>query len=200
MSKLSDYLDNIIRVVNQHAKLLDDVSKELANRPLKQETGEFFALLSLGFPYEQTLKEMGIADDQNHVPRTAKVVEELSKHNIDVTTKLSEQQQLPVKNCWEGVERFLKIVEVTGKVCTDLQGFQKSAETQLEEMSDKLTHTVSKTEHEDSKKKLQLALTKRMDSRLEEIMTHIKRMQEQIDTEAQNAMKRCDSLEQATLW
>ena len=26
MTKLSDYLDNIIRVVNQHAKLLDDVS------------------------------------------------------------------------------------------------------------------------------------------------------------------------------
>jgi hypothetical protein len=33
MSKLSDYLDNIIRAVNQHAKLLDDVSKELAKRP-----------------------------------------------------------------------------------------------------------------------------------------------------------------------
>jgi hypothetical protein len=52
MSKLSDYLDNIIRVVNQHAKLLDDVSAELAKRPEKTETGEFFNLLSTGFPYE----------------------------------------------------------------------------------------------------------------------------------------------------
>lgn len=55
MSKLSDYLDNIIRVVNQHAKLLDDISKELTKRPEKNETGELFSLLAHGFPYEKSL-------------------------------------------------------------------------------------------------------------------------------------------------
>ena len=59
MTKLSDYLDNIIRVVNQHAKLLDDVSKELLKRPEKNETGELFSMLAHGFPYEKTLIQLG---------------------------------------------------------------------------------------------------------------------------------------------
>jgi hypothetical protein len=75
MSKLSDYLDNIIRVVNQHAKLLDDISKELTKRPEKNETGELFSLLSHGFPYEKSLAQLGL---QSHVPRSAKVVEILT--------------------------------------------------------------------------------------------------------------------------
>lgn len=29
---------------------------------------------------------------------------------------------------WEGVERFLKIVEVTGKVCVDAKTFEHSTE------------------------------------------------------------------------
>ena len=33
MTQLSEYLDNIIKVVNQHAKLLDKVSDELEVRP-----------------------------------------------------------------------------------------------------------------------------------------------------------------------
>lgn len=33
MTELSEYLDNIITVVNQHAKLLDKVSEELEVRP-----------------------------------------------------------------------------------------------------------------------------------------------------------------------
>jgi hypothetical protein len=90
MSKLSDYLDNIIRVVNQHAKLLDDVSTELAKRPEKNETGELFSLLSMGFPYEQSLKLMGAS---NHITRQQRVLERLSMHQVDVTTKLSEQQE-----------------------------------------------------------------------------------------------------------
>ena len=33
MSSLSDYLQNIIKVVNQHAALLDNISDELDARP-----------------------------------------------------------------------------------------------------------------------------------------------------------------------
>ena len=55
MSKLSDYMDNIIRVVNQHAKLLDDVSTELSRRPVKIETGEVFSMLAHGFPYSKAM-------------------------------------------------------------------------------------------------------------------------------------------------
>ena len=56
MTSLSDYLQNIIKVVNQHAALLDNISDELDARPEKTEIGELFAMLSRSFPYERSLK------------------------------------------------------------------------------------------------------------------------------------------------
>jgi len=55
MSELSDYLDNIIQVINQHAKLLDKVSEELDQRPKANTIGELFSILSHAYPYERTL-------------------------------------------------------------------------------------------------------------------------------------------------
>ena len=56
MSDLSDYLDNLTRVVNQHAKLLDKVSEELDIRPKKLEIGEMFSALCMAYPYERSLR------------------------------------------------------------------------------------------------------------------------------------------------
>ena len=58
MSELSDYLDNIIKVVNQHAKLLDQVSEELAERPKSIIVGELFSTLSLAYPYDKQMKQL----------------------------------------------------------------------------------------------------------------------------------------------
>ena len=55
MTELSNYLDNIICVVNQHAKLLDQVSEELDCRPKATVVGELFACMSQSYPYERVL-------------------------------------------------------------------------------------------------------------------------------------------------
>ena len=60
MTELSDYLDNLTWVVNQHAKLLDKVSEELDERPKKLEVGEMFNALSLAYPYERSLRQMAL--------------------------------------------------------------------------------------------------------------------------------------------
>jgi hypothetical protein len=59
MSNLTQYMNNIVQVVNQHAKLLDSTSQELKLRPHKTEVGELFDLLSLSFPYEKVLAKLG---------------------------------------------------------------------------------------------------------------------------------------------
>ena len=59
MQNLTGYMNNIIQVVNQHAKLLDSVSTELKIRPLKTEVGEMFSLLSHSYPFEKILMKMG---------------------------------------------------------------------------------------------------------------------------------------------
>jgi hypothetical protein len=43
----------------------------------------------------------------------------LLRHNVMGLVGLQDQQSKPVSNMWEGVERFLKIVEVTGKMCVE---------------------------------------------------------------------------------
>lgn len=53
MSELSEYMDKIIKVVNQHAKLLDQVSDELSERPKATIVGELFSTLSQAYPYDQ---------------------------------------------------------------------------------------------------------------------------------------------------
>ena len=75
MSDLSDYLDNLTKVVNQHAKLLDKVSEELDIRPKKLEIGEMFSTLCMAYPYERSMRQMFM---NHHPPREPKVCEILS--------------------------------------------------------------------------------------------------------------------------
>ena len=58
MTELSEYLDNLTRVVNQHAKLLDKVNDELEVRPKAIEVGEMFSALSHSYPYERSMRQM----------------------------------------------------------------------------------------------------------------------------------------------
>ena len=59
MSELQEYMDKIIKVVNQHARLLDKVSNELSERPKANSIGELFALLSHAYPYSKSLRQLG---------------------------------------------------------------------------------------------------------------------------------------------
>lgn len=59
MSQLSSFMNHIIQVVNQHAKLLDTLSHELLSRPKKLEVGEMFNVLSHSLPYEKLLTKYG---------------------------------------------------------------------------------------------------------------------------------------------
>ena len=117
MSELSDYLDNIIQVVNQHAKLLDKVSEELEVRPKSIEVGEMFSLLGHTYPYERNMQQMNLSQ---HPPRQPKVCETLSNHKVSLTAQLRHQLEMPVTNMWEGMERFMKAVDVIGRSCTEL--------------------------------------------------------------------------------
>ena len=120
MSQLSDYMDNIVKVVNQHAKLLDNVSDELDLRPHQTNVGELFAVLTLGFPYEKLLKQLGFS---SHPPRNSKVIESLTKHKIQINQPLTNQLDQPVTDMFEGMERFLKIIELLGKSSIEAKDF-----------------------------------------------------------------------------
>ena len=47
----------------------------------------------------------------------------LSEKNVSLTTPLSQQEGLPVTNMWEGMERFMKAVDVIGRSNVELKQF-----------------------------------------------------------------------------
>jgi hypothetical protein len=55
MTQLSQYMNSIVKVVNQHAKILDQCGYELDRKVGKKDVGEMFNILSHSFPYEQVV-------------------------------------------------------------------------------------------------------------------------------------------------
>jgi len=51
----------------------------------------------------------------SHPPRNPVVMETLSKHKVSLTAQLRHQQEHPVSNMWEGMERFMKAVDMIGR-------------------------------------------------------------------------------------
>lgn len=79
MGQLSTYMNHIIQVVNQHAKLLDTLTHELNCRPKKLELGEMFNVLSHSFPYDKVLHKYGM-DPTQAQPRSIYITEQLIKN------------------------------------------------------------------------------------------------------------------------
>ena len=51
-TQLNEYLNNIIKVINQHAKLLETLNKEIQVRTTEKQVGEIFTLIATGLPYD----------------------------------------------------------------------------------------------------------------------------------------------------
>jgi hypothetical protein len=119
MDQLSTYMNQIIQVVNQHAKLLDQVTHEIAIRPKKQDLGDMFNILSHSFPYKCIIEGYG-QDPNQALPRSIFITEQLLKRNIKMNVALEEQQKQPVEGMWDGFDRFLKVQELNGRLSSDL--------------------------------------------------------------------------------
>ena len=59
LSQLNDFLQNVIKVVNQHAKLLKTLNKEMQKRVTVGELDECFGLLNEGLWCDKLLNEIG---------------------------------------------------------------------------------------------------------------------------------------------
>ena len=72
---------------------------------------------------------------EKHPPRDRKVIDILNEHKVSLTSRLDDQVEQPVTNMWEGMERFMKAVDIVGRSCVSLKEFSHSAEIQFENMN-----------------------------------------------------------------
>lgn len=56
---LNGYLNNIINVINQHAKILATLNEEVQVRTSEKQMGDLFQLIAAGLPYESLVKKIG---------------------------------------------------------------------------------------------------------------------------------------------
>ncbi len=56
LTQLNEHLRKIIKVVNQHAKLIHTLNYEIQFRTTEKQVGELFNLIAAGVPYQSMLK------------------------------------------------------------------------------------------------------------------------------------------------
>ena len=59
LSLLKEYLDNLVTVVNQHARLLHTINQEMQLRTSEKQMGDLFMLIAAGLPYDSLVKKIG---------------------------------------------------------------------------------------------------------------------------------------------
>lgn len=101
---------------------------------------------------------------------------------------------------WEGVERFLKIVEVTGKVCVDAKTFEHSTAEQLVLIQEELNKRLLKTEYDSLHHSFKTNLNKSIDSRFDALEKMIKSVESNSENDLFKLDKKIDQYEQNTLW
>ena len=69
---------------------------------------------------------------------------------------------------WEGMERFMKAIDIIGKINVELKEFQHSAEFTFEKQKDEITSRVMRSEFESGLNSLKEYLEKKMVSDNEE--------------------------------
>ena len=69
---------------------------------------------------------------------------------------------------WEGMERFLKAVELIGRCCTEAKEFQHSTEGTLQRMQEEINQRMLKVDFEQSMKNFSNALENKIDHNMKE--------------------------------
>ena len=127
-------------------------------------------------------------------------MEGLSNHKIPLTKTLVVQQERPVKDMWEGLERFLKIVEVQGKVCVDAKEFQHVTEGQLIRMEKDVNNRMLRSEYEKLQLQFKNQIHEKVDTRLNAMEKLIHKISKRTDESCQDLEKKLNDLELNTLW
>ena len=116
-----------------------------------------------------------------------------------MSVPLEKAQSEPVKQMYEGLERFVKTYELVGKTCLDSKEFQREAEGNFSRLQSDLNQHVRKSDHEMAQKELSEVLNAKMDSRFGQFQQEIDRIQKRCETRIDEYDQLLKDLEMKTL-
>jgi len=103
---LNTYIHHIIEVLNQHAKLLNDHSLEIQQRPREATLNDLLTIAAKALPVEKIEKKSGGKFEPVRFPNTLKAVGEHS-------------QSIQLKGILQSIEKLAYTFECVGKCALD---------------------------------------------------------------------------------
>ena len=85
-------------------------------------------------------------DYQNHPPRSKDIIAGLARHKVASNLRLEYQKTRPVYDMWEGLDRFMKTVEINGLFVTDFKEFQHATMERNDRLDDLMSNRMTKAE------------------------------------------------------
>ena len=101
---------------------------------------------------------------------------------------------------WEGMERFMKAIDIIGKINIELKEFQHSAEITFEKQKDEINSRVMRSEFEAGLNSLKEYLEKKMVSDNEEQQSQIKALSKRTEKRLDQFELNMKKLEKETVW
>ena len=101
---------------------------------------------------------------------------------------------------WEGMERFLKAVELIGRCCIEGKEFQHSTENTIQRMQEEINKRLLKSDFDAHMQNFQKELHNKLDFRLADFEKEIQKFGKRSEDRLDEFRKKLEDLELNTLW
>eukprot|EP00347_Sterkiella_histriomuscorum_P017595 403348737 len=227
-TQLNDYLNNIIKVINQHAKLLNTLNNEIQLRTTEGQIGEIFSLIATGLPYDQLIKKLGgqapgrrgsvmkLLGDATLLPAGISIMGDRLTSSVQSlggahqkqpsTDEMSfgiANQKLPSKSqmqILEGTERFLRATEMIGKYLVDLKEYSHQNDCALLRMQSDIDSRLTKNEFIAVSREKRKKLKNKLRNALENQETKVQSIDQKLSQQMQEFTKKLSDVELNTYW
>ncbi|CDW88654.1 UNKNOWN [Stylonychia lemnae] len=221
-TQLNEYLNNMIKVINQHAKLLNTLNKEIQVRTTEQQIGDIFTLISTGLPYELLIKKLGgqpptrrgsvmkLLGDASMLPPGFQIAGDRltnlghqKQSSIDEMSFGVQNQKIPSKSqlsILEGTERFLRATELMGKYLVDFKEYSHQNDCQIIRIDTELSQRVTKVEFQATLREKSKKLKNKLKNMLDQNEKKMNMLEQTLNDRLEEFKKKLSEVELNTYW
>ncbi len=214
LSQLKDYLDTIIVALNQHAKLIKTLNKEMMGRTTEKQMADLFVLISAGLPYESLVKKIGgvpparrgsivkLLGDSSLIPNNVglTIIGSSGATNQVKGEGFPQNTQSQHVQLLESAEKFLKTTEMIGKYLLDYKEFTHYMDGHITRIDNDVSMRLTKAEYVSNDKAKRKKLKNRISTSLSGFEERIRKLESSFVEEMSAFKRKQEEIELNTYW